>query len=44
MQYFNQTPSNQELIKLFHESKFSNFQKFLLDYWSKLEQSEVAVE
>jgi hypothetical protein len=27
--------NNQKLIKLFHNSKFVNFQKFLDWYWSK---------
>jgi hypothetical protein len=42
MQYFNQTPSNLVLIKMFlHESKFVNFQKFLLWYWEQqIEESE----
>lgn len=44
MQYQNSTPSNSELIKLFRESKFVSFQKFLLDYWMKLEQPTDEVE
>ena len=34
------TLSNKELIKLFHESEFVNFQKFLDWYWDSLDQGE----